>query len=308
MADPPNEARAPSLWRDRKSALATGLVAEFFQKVLIAKLVRQRRALVAARSEAQEHRSELAHAGRLAMVGELSASIAHEINQPLGAILSNADAAELLLESRDVRLDEVRQILGDIRSDTLRAHEVIRRLRSLLEKHEVELREVDLHAALADVIQVVAAEAQRREIDVQTRLGARAAIVQGDKVQLQQVVLNLTLNAMDAMAGTPPGLRRVTLTTADADGRVELQVRDNGHGIKEQDAGRIFSSFYTTKEGGMGLGLSIARSIVQAHGGTLSASSRPGRGAVFTLCLPKSIPQGRPVLRAAADPVDSTKS
>src|SRR5262249_28342949 len=154
------------------------------------------------RREIEETRRELAHAARLAIVGELTASIAHEINQPLGAILSNADAAEMLLESSPAPLDEVRQILDDIRRDDLRASEVTRRLRALLRKREGEFQPVDLNETIREVLVLVRAESARRGVAVETSLAAGLPLVRGEKVHLQQVLLNLLLNGMEAMADT----------------------------------------------------------------------------------------------------------
>jgi signal transduction histidine kinase len=280
--------RAPSLWRDFKPQLLLAVAALVLQGALIAGLLAQRRALSRARSDARAGKQDLARAARFVTVGQLSASIAHEINQPLGAILSNADAAELLLDSPAPRLDDVRQILADIRSDDLRANEVIRRLRALLERHEVEHCELDVHAALADIVKVLTSEAARRGFRLDARLEARRTVIAGDRVQLQQVVLNLVLNAMDAMQETPQAQRCVELVTRDVRRCIEIEVADRGHGLEGVDVDRLFTSFYTTRVGGMGLGLGIARSIVLAHGGSLKAMPRPGGGAVFQVRLPTS--------------------
>jgi signal transduction histidine kinase len=188
----------------------------------------------------------------------------------------------------------LRHILADIRADDLRAHAVIRRLRALLERHETARQPVDVHAALADTVRLVAGEAQRRRVRIELVAGASRATVQADPVQVQQVVLNLVLNAMDAMSATPIERRTVAVATRDGDGCIEVTVSDRGHGLRGQDAERLFDSFFTTKPHGMGLGLSIARSIVQAHHGRIAAAPRPGGGAVFTLHLPTD-PHVKPV-------------
>jgi C4-dicarboxylate-specific signal transduction histidine kinase len=238
---------------------------------------------------------ELAHAARLAAAGELSASIAHEINQPLGAILSNADAAEMLLARPQVPLAEVRRILADIRADDLRAHEVIRRLRGLLERREAERRQMDVHVAVTDALAVLAGEARRRRVELAFQRGATRGLVLGDGVQLQQVLLNLLLNAMDASAGLPAALRRVIVETSDDEDAVVVRVSDRGTGFGPHDGEALFASFFSTKKGGLGLGLSIARAIVQAHEGTIHAAPRAGGGAVFTMRLPALAPSGAPV-------------
>jgi PAS domain S-box-containing protein len=241
---------------------------------------------VTARKWAEEARQELAHASRLALVGELTASIAHEINQPLGAILSNADAAELLLESAPESLAEVRQILEDIRKDDLRASEVIRRLRALLRKREMEIRPVDLNDLVSDVLLLVGVESRRRHVTIETQLAANLPLIRGDKVHLQQVLLNLFLNGMEAMADMP-GAKRLTVHTAlNQSGCVEIAISDVGAGIPQDQLPGLFEPFFSTKKDGMGLGLSLARSLVEANGGRIWAENNSRAGATFRFTLP----------------------
>jgi len=245
------------------------------------------------RKRGQEADQKLAHASRLSVVGELTASIAHEINQPLGAILSNADAAEMLLESGTARLAEVRHILEDIRKDDVRASEVVRRIRRLLQKHEFEIQPYDLNEVVADVVRLVSADAIRRNIAIATNL-AQLPILHGDRVQMLQVLLNVILNGLDAMAATPDGRRLITIRTArGAEGGVEISITDAGHGIPPDRLPRIFESFYTTKKDGMGLGLSIARSTVEQHGGRIRAANNDGGGATFRITLPVDAAKAR---------------
>jgi PAS domain S-box-containing protein len=239
------------------------------------------------RKRAEDARQELAHASRLALVGELTASITHEINQPLGAILSNADAAEMLLDATPQSLDEVRQILADIRKDDLRASEVIRRLRALLGKHTLENQPVDLNELTADILVLVRAETRRRRVGVETELAPDLPRVRGDRVQLQQVLLNLLLNGMEAMAAMP-GEKRLTVRTALYQDDVEIAVSDCGTGIPEDRLPHVFDPFFSTKKDGMGLGLSLARSIVEAHGGHIWAENNSPAGATFRFALPVS--------------------
>lgn len=245
------------------------------------------------RKRAEEANRNLAHASRLAVAGELTASIAHEINQPLGAILSNADAAEMLLERPHPPLDEVRQILIDIRRDDQRASDVIRHLRALLRKHELEIEPLDLNELLTEVLRLAAADGQRRRVHFVREFAPDLPRVPGDRVHLQQVMLNLILNAMDAMAETPIPRRRVTLRTRRvAEDRVAVAVIDTGSGIDPERLHHIFDSFFTTKKEGMGLGLSIARSIIEAHRGVLTVENNPDGGATFAFTLPMTRTEG----------------
>jgi signal transduction histidine kinase len=267
-------------WQSLLVALA--LVA---QTLLIAALLLQRRRRRAAELSLQAQRVQLLHASRLAVAGELTASIAHEINQPLGAILSNADAAEMLIQSDQLRRDELLQILADIKRDDLRASEVIKRLRALLARHDTERRRFNLNEAVHTTAGILRAEARRREVDVEYDLRAERADVLGDVVQIQQVIINLMLNAFDASAEVPKDACRVVVETRDTANGVQLSVRDFGVGIAAADLPRVFDSFFSTKRSGMGLGLAIARSIVEAHGGTISASGCDV-GVEFRIILP----------------------
>ncbi len=239
------------------------------------------------RKRADEADRRLAQAGRLALLGELTASIAHEINQPLGAILSNADALEILLESGNARPEELGAILSDIRREDLRASEVIRHVRSLVRRRAMEMRILDVNEVVAEALQLAAAECRRRGVVLETELAPDLPPVRGDRVALQQLLLNLMVNAMDAMSGAGEGGRRLTLrTTGNGDDTIEVAVVDVGHGIPPDLLPRLFESFVTTREQGMGLGLSISRSIVEAHGGRIRAENNRGGGATICFALP----------------------
>jgi C4-dicarboxylate-specific signal transduction histidine kinase len=236
-------------------------------------------------------RVELAHAARLAAVGELTAAISHEINQPLGAVQSSADAAEMLLESPSPRLERVREILANIRAANHRASEVVRRLRTLLHKHEPTRQTFDLNETVDDVLRMVDAELRRRRIGIESSSAQRPLWLEGDAVQIQQVVLNLLLNAMDAIGNAPSERRRIRVRVAsDGEGMAVLQVSDRGEGIAEEDLPRLFESFFTTKTNGMGLGLSVSHSIVKAHGGRIQARNNSHGGATFAVALPLGDP------------------
>ena len=264
---------------------AAVVLALLAQSALIAALLLQHRRRRAAEQSLQTQRAQLLHASRLAVAGELTAAIAHEINQPLAAILGNAEAAEMLIETGRMSNHELRQILRDIRRDDLRASEVIRRLRTLLSGHEGERRRFDLNDVVGDTARLLSAEARRRGVTLEHTPGAQRPDALGDTVQIQQLIINLCLNAFDACDGQPAERRRVRLATADTPAGVQLAVSDAGAGIPAAELPRIFESFYSTKRGGMGLGLAIVRSIVEAHGGTIRVA-RHDDGAEFLVVLP----------------------
>jgi PAS domain S-box-containing protein len=230
---------------------------------------------------------DLVHASRVALLGELTASIAHEINQPLGAILSNADAAELLLESESPPLDEVRKILADIRSDDIRASEIIRHIRLLTGKRVVQMESLNINEIAAEVVRFMEVEAHRRSVLLHTEFTAAPATIFGHRVRLQQALMNLILNGMEAMTDTPEADRRLFVRTAtNGERRLEVSVTDSGRGIPPEEFPQLFDSFFTTKEDGMGLGLAIARSIIDAHRGRISAENNSAGGATFRFDLP----------------------
>ena len=241
---------------------------------------------ITTRRQAEEARQELAHASRLALAGELTASIAHEINQPLGAILSYADAAELLLESAPESLAQVRRILEYIRRDDLRASEVIKRLRALLRKDEMEMRPVDVNDLASDVLLLVRPESRRRNVTIETQFAANLPLVEGDRVHLQQVLLNLLLNGMEAMADLRGGRQLTVRTALNQNGCVEIAIGDVGAGIAQDRLPRVFEPFFSTKKNGMGVGLSLARSLIEAHRGQIWAENNSQAGATFRFELP----------------------
>ncbi|XZE18192.1 ATP-binding protein [Pirellulaceae bacterium SH449] len=237
------------------------------------------------RKRAEEARQELVHASRLAMLSEFTTSIAHEINQPLGAILSNADAAEMLLELPSPPLDEVRQILVDIREDDLRASNVIRKLRGLLRRSEFERVPIEINSIVADVMVILRAEARRRGVELRSGLAPGLPELMGDKVHLQQVLINLMMNGMEAMTETL-GPKLILISTSRNDRFIEVSVSDTGPGIPPQCLPRLFDRFFSTKKEGMGIGLAISRSLVEEHGGRLWVESELGHGATFRFSIP----------------------
>jgi PAS domain S-box-containing protein len=236
--------------------------------------------------ESARQRNELAHLSRVALLGELSLSLAHELNQPLTAVLGNAQAAQLLLAKGAADLDELPQILCDIVQESKRAGEVIRRLRALLKKGETHRVPLDLNEVVDNVLKLIRSDLINQRVAVEVDLAPDLPLVDGDEVQLQQVLLNLLVNACDAMARVEIVDRRLLLRTASGDKVVRVSITDQGVGIPPEKLEHIFEPFFTTKEIGMGFGLAVCRTIVSAHGGELWAVNNPKRGATLQFTLP----------------------
>jgi signal transduction histidine kinase len=243
----------------------------------------QQRAL----QENEELRREIAHAGRVTMLESLSTSLAHELRQPLSAILLNSQAAEMLLNRPRPELEELREILAEIVRDDRRAAEVIESMSKLLKRRELEFAQVSVDALVRDVAALLKADAAARSVALICGCEPELPPVRGDRVHLSQVLINLVVNAMDAVASQPPTRRQVTLhASALEDGRVQFMVSDTGTGVPEPLMTRIFEPFFTTKATGMGMGLSVSRTIAEAHGGELWAENSGNGGATFHLRLP----------------------
>ena len=247
-----------------------------------------------AEAELQEQRAELAHVARVSIMGELAASLAHELNQPLTAILSNAQAALRFLGSKPEQLEEVREILQDIVKDNSRAGEVIRRIRALVKKEQLEFTNLDLATLVRDVLALVHSDTILHNVRISLEIENALPPVQGDRVQLQQVVLNILLNAFDAMKECPVREREVRLRAElESWNFIKVAISDHGTGLTGDKLDKIFQPFYTTKREGLGMGLSICRSIIEAHGGHLWAVNNSGSGATFYFILPISEPDMR---------------
>jgi len=275
----------PPLWQTHRAALLGTGAFVAGQSVLIVALIMQLRLRRRAEKTVNTQRDQLAHAGRVSLLGQLAASIAHELNQPLGTILRNAGAAERLLKKKNPDIVELRAIIADIRADDTRASDAIERMRALLNRHPMEFTGVDLKELLRDAAALLEFEAKRRGIDLRVVTAPGLPPVHGDRVCLQQIVINLVLNSMDALDGRDGG-SVVMKADPDASGSmIILRIQDNGQGIQEAIRASIFEPFHTTKPAGMGMGLAICQTIAEAHGGTLSVESSGPDGTCFSCSL-----------------------
>jgi C4-dicarboxylate-specific signal transduction histidine kinase len=240
-----------------------------------------------AETEADMQRQEIAHLMRVSMLGELSGGLAHELTQPLTAILSNAQAGKILLAKGNKNLAEIGDIFDDIITEDDRAGEVIHRLRGLLKKGEVKYEAVDMNELITSTLRLLHSELIDRRISVDSDPADDLVQVRGDPVQLQQILLNLFMNAMDAMDGVAPARRTISVKTATTDeGGIVVRIADCGTGLPPSQEQSVFQPFFTTKKRGLGLGLSICASIVKLHGGTLSLQNNVSEGATAIFRLP----------------------
>ena len=268
-------------------------------------LTDRKRAESAARESERRYslaQMELAHANRIATMGHLSASIAHEIHQPIGAAIAYANAASHWLDAQPPNLQEVRRVLGCIVESGVRAGDVIERTRALVKKAPPRKDRLELNKTILEVIALIRDEVAKNRVSVRTQLAEAMPAVQGDRVQVQQVILNLLINSIDAMSGMNEGMRELWICTAKIDsGGALVVVQDSGPGLAPEDLERPFEAFYTTKSSGLGMGLSICRSIIEAHGGQIWATTNVPQGAAFQFSLP-AYPGGD----GASSPIPST--
>jgi signal transduction histidine kinase len=242
---------------------------------------------VTERRRAEEERQALAHANRITTMGQLTASIAHEVNQPIAAVVTNAQAALRWLNMQPPDPGEVRQALDRIVRNGRRAGDVIGRIRALVTKAPPRKDRLNVNDTIREVIALTGSELRRNGTSLQTQLADGLPLVPGDRIELQQVMLNLILNAVEAMSGSDEGSRELLISTEeDGANGVRIAVRDRGPGLKPESVDRLFEAFYTTKPDGMGMGLSICRSIIEAHGGRVWATTNVPQGTVFQFTLP----------------------
>jgi len=277
--------REPTAWQRYWWQIALTTAVILLQAGLISALLNAHRRRRLAEVQSRQRMAELAHVNRFATAGELTASIAHEINQPLGAILTNAETAVAILNSPSPDIAELKNIVKDILHDDQRAGEVIRSMRSLLKKAPFEVKKIDLNDLVRETVEFLSALAVARKVELVSVITPDALPILGDRIQLQQVILNLVVNGIDAMKDTPSENRVISIWTSRVEKFAELSVSDCGPGIPEDKLKEVFEPFFTSKAEGMGMGLSIARTIMEAHNGRIWAENQPG-GAMFRIKLP----------------------
>jgi signal transduction histidine kinase len=278
--------REQSVWARYWWQIALIIAVILAQAGLISALLNAHRRRRLAEVQSAQRTKELARVNRFAMAGELTASIAHEMNQPLGAILTNAETADAILKSPTPDIAELKDIVKDILHDDRRASEVIRRMRSLLKKAPFDPKNFDLNEVVREAVNRLSAVAVGRKVELGSFLAPIALPISGDQIQLQQVIINLVVNAIDAMKDAPIKDRIISIRTSRVENFAELSVSDRGSGIPEDKLKEVFEPFFTSKAEGMGMGLSIARTIIEAHKGLIWAQNRDHGGASFRIKLP----------------------
>ena len=280
--------REPTAWERYSWQIALITAVILLQAGLISALLREHRRRRLAEVQSRQRMAELARVIRFSTAGELTASIAYEINQPLGSILTNAETAQAILKSPSPDIAELNEIVVDILRDDRRASEVIRRMRSLLTKAPFELKGLDLNDVARETVEFLSALAIARKVELISLITQNKLPILGDRIQLQQVILNLVVNGIDAMKDTPDENRIISIRTSRVEKFAELSVSDRGRGIPEDKLKEVFEPFFTSKAEGMGMGLSIARTIIEAHHGLIWAKNRDHGGASFGIKLPIS--------------------
>ena len=286
--------RQPTVWDRYRAWIITGFSICILQALLIsgllANLVKRHRAerfLRYAEKEARHHREQINLLSRVSVLGEMTASLAHELNQPLSAIVINAGAGMRLIDRGKEDPATLRDILVDVEADGRRAHEIIHNVRNTIKKGDPIRRPINLNELVTNVVHVVRPDAVAHSCEIETSLAKDLPLIEGDPIQIQQVLVNLVSNALDAMRQTPPDRRKVEISTAgNGENEVRLSVRDHGTGIRSEVREQLFDHFFTTKEQGLGMGLAIVRSIVESHGGEIHAENAADGGARFYFTLP----------------------
>jgi signal transduction histidine kinase len=280
--------REPSIWDQYQRYIVGAVVVMLAQTALIAGLLMQRRARQRAEIESQRSLALAADANRRQTMSALTSSIAHELGQPLGSIMNNSLALQMMVTANGATSDTIGEILSDIQAQGVRASQIIDRHRTMLKSRQLDRKPIDLHAVIDETLALVAHDLSARHVEATVDLSSNRCVIDGDQVLLQQVFVNLVMNAVDAMAETPPVRRHVTISSIVRVIDVDVAVRDTGPGLPAHILGTLFTPFVTTKANGLGIGLTIVRSIVDAHGGTIVARNNPEGGATFTVTLRRS--------------------
>ncbi len=296
--------RAPSLWREYRGTVLSAAGVLAIQSLLIVGLLYQRRARQRAESDSRRNLALAADASRRQTMSALTNSIAHELGQPLSSMIHNAEALQMMVTADRATSGTIGEILSDIQSQGVQARQIIDRHRTMLRSHQLDMKPIDLHAVINDSLALVEHDMKARQIEATIDLSPNPCVISGDHVLLQQVLVNLVMNAMDAMAETPPARRHLTIRSEVRAADVEVSVRDAGTGLPAHVDDTLFTPFVTTKSHGLGIGLTIVRTIVDAHGGTIDARNNPDGGATFTVTLRRS-EAGTTVSRVASHSVTS---
>ena len=278
--------RAPSLWREYRLTVLSALAALVVQTFLIGGLLFERRARQRAEIESRKNLALAADASRRQTMSALTSSIGHELGQPLTALMHNAEALQIMVSTNRASSDAMGEILSDIHAEIVQATQIIDRHRTMLRSRQLVKKPIDLHAVIDASLALVAHDMSARQVEATVNVSLEPCVIIGDQVLLQQVLVNLVINAMDAMAEMPPARRHLTIRSDVRATDVEVSVSDTGTGLPAQINGTLFTPFVTTKAHGLGIGLTIARRIVEAHGGTIAARNNPEGGATFALTLP----------------------
>jgi signal transduction histidine kinase len=290
--------RAPSLWQVYRFTVLSAAGALAVQALLIIGLLYQRRARQRAEIDSRRNLALAADTDRRETVSALTSLMAHEFGQPLSAIMHNAQALQLMVTANRATSDTIGEILSDIQTQGVHASQIIDRLRTMLRSRELDMGPIDLHAVISEGLALIAHEMRARQVEAIVTLSSNPCTISGDPVLLQQVLVNLAMNAMDAMAETPPARRQLRISSDVRAADVEISVRDTGTGMPAHLDGTLFTPFVTTKPHGLGIGLTIARTIVEAHGGAIDAHNNPEGGATFTVTLRRTeMPKSMEVVR-----------
>jgi signal transduction histidine kinase len=280
--------RGPSLWDEYRRTVLTAVAALVFQALLITWLLYERRARHRAEIDSRRNLALAADANRRETMSALTASIGHELGQPLSAIVHNAQALQMMVTADRAVPDAIGEILADIQAEAVLATQIIDRHRTMLRSRQLHKKPIDLHSVIDESLALLAHDMSERQIDATLDLSSTPCVIDGDPVLLQQVLVNLVRNAMDALAETPAARRHLTIRSAVRSADVEVSVCDTGTGLPPEIIDTLFTPFVTTKPHGLGIGLTIARTIVDAHDGTIGAHANRDGGATFTVTLPLS--------------------